>query len=61
MKMNMKVILLNGLINFNRLTNLVYRKEIDVSKELIRKHFRHQYLVSVLEKLNKSKNNKEKK
>ena len=50
----------NGHINFNRLANLFYRKERDVSKEVIRKHFLHQNSVSVLEKLNKSNNNTEK-
>ena len=49
----------DGCINFDKLDNLIYRKERGVRKELIQKRFKYQNLKIMLKELNKSKTQRE--
>ena len=49
----------NGLIDYKTLERLFNLKNRGIINEFVRKHFQIQFLVSLLEKLKRSKNNAE--
>ena len=49
----------NGLLDYKKSNRLINLKGRDINNELVRRHFQVQDLVSLLEKLKKSKTNPE--